>query len=208
MDYIDISSKINDKTTIWPEGKELEISFYKNILKDGVYSSLVKMDSHTGTHLDAPKHFIKNGMSVDHIPLSKCVGKVYVVDIKNKEINKQTIYSISDCLSKNDKIIFKTKNTELDDKEFYEDYVALDISGAKEISKYELDLIGIDYLSIQKYGEEYNEVHRILLKNNILILEGLNLKNVDEGKYKLYAFPLNIENLEASPVRAVLEKGD
>ena len=208
MEYIDISININKHTPIWPNGKKPKISYYKKFDKDNVNTSYIEMDSHAGTHIDAPKHFIKNGKSIEDIPLEKFIGPVYIIEINNKVINKHHIEKKSNILSNYKKIIFKTKNSNLYNKKFYKDYVALNIKATKEIIKFDLDLIGIDYLSIQKYGEKYNEVHESLLKNDILILEGLDLRNVIEGKYKLYAFPIKIGNIDASPVRAILEKGD
>ena len=177
-------------------------------IKDGddVNDTDVAMNLHTGTHIDAPKHLFDAGESIDLVELEKCIGQVLVIEIDSnvKTIDSSIIEMYDSELRQYEKILFKTANSLRSESVFGSDFVAFDPSGALRILKYNLHLIGIDYLSVQKFGKQYNEVHKVLLKNNILLLEGLELRDISPGVYDLIALPISLKNVEAAPVRAVL----
>lgn len=205
--FIDISLKVGDTIPIWPNMPTPKVDKLKDILNgDEVTNSSLYIDVHCGTHIDAPAHHIANGKLVEDIPLKLCTGKVFVIEIQDDVINKEVIDKYKNVFCKYKKILFKTKNSLLLNNNFDVNYVAFDKSGADEIVKYNIELLGIDYLSIQKFGKEHNIVHKILLEKDIVVLEGLDLRNVKSGEYELYAFPINISNSEGSPVRAVLKR--
>ncbi|WP_186429895.1 cyclase family protein [Clostridium sp. BSD9I1] len=207
IQLIDISLKVGDTIPIWPNMPAPKIGKLKDILNgDEVTNSCLYTDIHCGTHIDAPAHHIPNGKLVEDIQLQLCTGKVFVIEITDDVINKEIINTYKNVFCEYKKVLFKTKNSTLLNNKFDENYVAFDMSGADEISKYNMELLGIDYLSIQKFGKEYNTVHKILLEKDIVLLEGLDLRNVESGEYELYAFPINISNSEGAPVRAVLKR--
>lgn len=195
MKFYDISMKLNKDIVQWPESVRFSHIFYNE------NTSFIKMDLHTGTHVDAPKHFIKDGKSIDNVELRRFFGKCQVVEIMDDVISSQSFENIE---LRADNILLKTKNSEILNSDFTEDYVALNSDGAMFLVEKKINLVGIDYLSIEIFNNENFETHEILLSNDIIILEGLNLKNISPGIYTLMAFPLLIENAEASPVRAVL----
>lgn len=203
---IDITFPISKKTLKWPGSVGFEYKWQMEIPNDTNNLSSFSIDSHLGTHLDAPLHFIEGGRSIENLELEKLLGDVFVLEIYN-------IKSITDLDLENaripkgcNKLILKTDN-QLYWKEklteFQEDFSSIDASGAKWIVERGIHLIGIDYLSIQRYNDG-PETHQILLKNEVIIVETLNLEHVNQGWYYLICLPLKIEGLEASPVRALL----
>lgn len=206
---IDISLKVGDNIPVWPNMPSPKIEKLKDISKgDEVTNSILYTDVHCGTHIDAPAHHLANGKLIEDIPLQICTGKVFVLEVTGDVIDKEVIDNHKEVLYNYKKVLFKTKNLGILDKEFNVNYVAFDKSGAEEIVKYNIELLGIDYLSVQKFGKEYNIVHKILLDKDIVLLEGLDLRNVESGEYEIYAFPINISNCEGAPVRAILRKGE
>lgn len=211
MKIYDISIPITPTMPVWPGDPPAEISLISAISQgDSANISKFTMGVHCGTHIDAPKHFINNGKTVGDIPLEKMVGKVLVLEIDHKE------NVISDIVLKQhpnitmlvqaSKVIFRTKNSSLwheNQSSFHRDYVGVNTAGANFLSHLQLDLIGIDYLSIAPY-EETLEPHKILLAKDIVLLEGLNLSGVPGGIYDLYCLPLKLSDCEGSPARVIL----
>ena len=205
--YIDISVPINSNLPIWPGSQKPELRENLSIKNGDIANeSSINVNLHTGTHIDAPSHFIDNGLTIDKIPIGKLMGSAFVASIKNVNTITEETLEKSSIPKHVKRLLLQTDNTELWIKNngiFYEDYVALSPRAAKWIVNRGIDLIGIDYLSIQKYTDG-PETHQILLGNNIVILEGLNLNNVSQGWYDLICLPIRYENIEASPARALL----
>lgn len=215
MKIYDISIPITPTMPVWPGDPPAEITPISAITQgDSVNISQLNMGVHCGTHIDAPKHFIDGGSTVEQIPLEKLIGTVLVLEID------PTVNVITDVILKQhpdinllkqaSKIIFRTRNSSLWHEypnQFRPDYVGIDSSGATYLSQLHLDLIGIDYLSIAPY-EETIEPHRILLTHDIVLLEGLNLSSVPSGIYDLYCLPLKLANCEGSPARVLLIERD
>lgn len=164
------------------------------------------MDVHVGTHIDAPWHFIADGKTVEEIELNKLLGTAYVADLPGEpEINRQLLEKM-DVPGGISRLLLKTDNSEQwlhGMKEFKEDYVALTRSAAEWLVENKFVLVGIDYLSIQKFGDSCL-THEILLGAEIVIVEGLNLANVNEGVYELYCLPLKLAGADGAPARALL----
>lgn len=205
--FIDISLPIDQKVTVWPESTPVEFKKWKNMeigdkTNDTVYSANV----HTGTHIDAPLHYIKDGNSVDQIDFEKLIGRAYVREILGKkEITAGILQSLS--IPKDTKrLLLKTDNSRLlkdNSKDFYKDFVALTTDAAQWIVDREIELVGIDYLSIQQFKKD-SKVHEILLKAGIVILEAIVLDGVKQGYYTLVCLPMKLMGIEAAPVRAIL----
>ena len=192
---IDISVSIKEKIPVWP--KSLGVSLQK---------TQIKFDLHVGTHIDAPLHFVLGGDPLNKIPLEKLIGQAFIAYLpKVKAITAQDLEKLR--LPKNTvRLLFRTSNSNLwqkKQKEFQRDFVGLTSDGARWIVKKGIQLVGIDYLSIAKY-EETAVVHRILLRNKVVIIEGLDLFRVNSGLYQLICLPLKFINTEAASARAVL----
>jgi arylformamidase len=202
---IDVSLLINENMLFWPNDPKFHREWVSKI-SEGNNANLSKivMGSHTGTHIDTPYHFLEDGKTLEKIDINKFWGLAKVFLIKNeKKIMLEDI--ISSPISEGDIILFKTKNSLLlRENKFYEDYVGLSLESAKYLVSKKIKSVGIDYLSIGPRGDEGREVHRTLLREEIGIIEGLDLLNVEEGLYFIVALPLKIEGGEGSPVRAIL----
>ncbi|OGQ05102.1 MAG: hypothetical protein A2W61_03205 [Deltaproteobacteria bacterium RIFCSPLOWO2_01_44_7] len=204
---IDISIAISPDAVVWPGSPTPEFSLRRSMAKgDSSNNSNFFMNIHTGTHIDAPLHFVKNGMSVDGLPLEIMVGKVLVMDLSGeKEI---TVAALEERwpAKETKRILIKTTNSKFwkeSPRTFRKDYIALTEGPARWLLERQVELIGIDYLSIQRFGDS-PLVHKILLQKGIVILEGLDLSSVKPGEYELICLPLKLVGTEGAPVRALL----
>lgn len=205
---IDISIFVDEKTILWPGIPPVKFEKIKSINRgDMVNDTVMHANVHAGTHIDAPLHFIKDGKSVERIDLKKFLGEAYVVEIFGvKEITASLLQAKLKGAKGIKRLLLKTDNSKLWKKyptTFYKDYAALTPDAARWVVRQKIDLVGIDYLSIQRFTDDPS-VHQILLKAEVIILEGLNLSNVKLGRYELVALPMKLRGLEAASVRAVL----
>jgi arylformamidase len=208
MKIIDISIPLSSNLPTWPGGYGLSISRLQIIDEQNpVNVSKIDFDVHSGTHIDAPLHFVNNGKTTNEIPLENLIGECLVVEIsENKNIITAKDLDQLNFVKSYKKILFKTSNSfhNLWSKsEFDNEYCALSSDGAEWIVQNMIELIGIDYCSIQKFHDSI-ETHQILLNNNVIILEGLDLRNVNPGVYNLICLPISVDDVEGVPVRAIL----
>lgn len=200
---IDISLPINEKTIIYPGNPKVRIKTIRG--KTSIHSE-IRFGSHTATHVDAPRHVFKKGSGVDKINLEKVVGECRVLDmtrikesIRMKDLKKEDI-------RKGERILVKTKNSLRGFKKFYNDYIYLDGDAAEFLGQKNILLFGIDYLSVKKRGGKDIRPHTELLRNGIVIFEGLDLLKVRPGKYFFIGLPLKFKDLDGAPARVVLWK--
>jgi arylformamidase len=158
---------------------------------------------HTGTHIDSSLHFLQDGDTIDKLELDKVVTKCMVLDFTNVDENIAKEHLIERTIEKGDFILLKTKNSSMDILE--NEFIYLDKTGADYLKKRGVRGVGIDALGIER-SQPKHETHKIILGAGIVILEGLRLKEVQEGEYLLVAAPLNVVGAEAAPVRAILIK--
>ena len=205
MNIIDISVPLFEGIPAWPESIGIQREWMSRIdWGNNSNNSIIRCDVHICTHIDAPLHFIDGRESVDLIPLETLCGHVFVADLTDTDsISEETLSKLN--LSGNIKrIIFKTKNSALwNEREFDPDYVALTEDAARWIVKKDIHLVGIDYLSIQRYLDAPN-VHRILLEAGVVVVEGLILSDVLPGPYELFCLPMKLMGSEGAPARAIL----
>lgn len=201
---IDISLPLNSKTIVYPGNVPVSIETHAE--GDGKVSHLSKitMGSHSGTHVDAPKHSIVGAGEVSDFPIDAFVGLCRVLDF-SEEIESITLEMLKNKnIIKGERILVKTKNSEIGFEEFRNDYIYLSGDGADYLGALEILLFGIDYISVKQKGSSDNRSHTSLLAKKIPIIEGLNLKDVTEGEYFLSAVPLKFEGVEGAPCRAIL----
>ena len=162
------------------------------------------MSAHTGTHIDAPLHFIKNGKDIAALDLESLTGVVQIIQIEDER--KITLEELTKHdLTRAGKIIFKTVNSSVDwsRSPFKKDYVHLSADASQYLVTLKIKTVGIDYLSIG--GEEDGEkVHHILLGAGITILEGLNMKGILPGLYEMVALPMKIQGADGAPARVII----
>lgn len=207
MKYIDISLPLADPMLTYPNNEPFRREVVKQLDADGVELSSLTLGTHTGTHIDAPRHFVKGGKGVDQILLDKLVGPCKVIDctyveefIREKDFEGTQI-------EKGNRILIKTRNSALlHDAQFRPDFVSVSLEAAQFLANKEVALVGVDYLSIEAKGSLEHPVHKALLKHGIVIIEGLCLGDVEPGEYQLICMPLKIVDADGSPCRAILVK--
>ena len=204
----DISVPIHSGGLVYPGNPEVEITLQQAVAKGaGANVSSIRFGSHTGTHADAARHFFDDGQSVDRIPLERLIGPALLLsfpddlpaisaaDLRNHDLRGRT------------RILLRTRNSALlSQKEFVRDYTYLAPDGAQYLVDNGVELVGIDYLSIEQFHSGHHMSHRILLERSVVILEGLDLSVPAPGEYELICLPLRIEGCDGAPARAVLIK--
>jgi arylformamidase len=160
------------------------------------------LSSHSGTHIDAPVHYLKKGPTIDKVPLDNLIGKCRVIDL-HKTGPVITAGDLEGQIEGIERLLIKTSFSGTD--KFVEDYPCLDRTAANKISDNKIRCIGIDSPSIESYNCT-GEVHRILLATGCVIIELLDLSGVDEGEYEMIALPLRMTGVDGSPARVVLRE--
>lgn len=206
MDIIDISWPITPTMTSYKDNKNISFEHTKLFESNAVRESKLHIGSHTGTHIDAPAHFMQDGQTIEKIPLSASVGPCHVIDLTEvtEYITPDDFDGID--IQQGDIIICKTQNSQLlPTQPFDHHFVYLAQSAADFLVEKKIKAIGIDYLGIER-NQPKHETHISLMRNGIVIIEGLRLQHVQPGRYFLWCLPLAVQGLEAAPARAVLTK--
>lgn len=203
MEIYDISMMIEQDMTVYknrPENRPC-LEQTKRIRTDGVNESTLHVNTHTGTHMDAVRHMLEGGGAIDEIDLSRCLTPCKVLDLtgENECITARSLEKKD--ITKGDFVLLKTKNSFEDHFNFR--FIFLEKSGAEYLRNAGVIGVGIDCLGIERDQPDH-DTHKTLLPAGIIILEGLRLKDVEEGSYLLSALPLKLRGSDGSPVRAVL----
>jgi arylformamidase len=202
----DISVPIRSGGLVYPGNPEIDISLQQAVAKGaGANVSAIRFGSHTGTHADAARHFFDDGQTVDKIPLERLIGpalllsfaddvrSVGAAELRRHDIKGQT------------RILLRTRNSAfLSQKDFVKDYTYLAPDGAQYLVDQGVELVGIDYLSIEQFHSGHHLTHRTLLERSVVIVEGLDLSVPPPGEYQFICLPLRIEGCDGAPARAVL----
>jgi arylformamidase len=203
MEVYDISMKVYYDMPVYKgkEAKRPQIEVQSDFATSSCYESKIHMNLHTGTHLDSSLHMIEGGKTMEALDLRKVVTKCQVLDLKNldEKVTKEDLEKKE--IQKGDFVLLKTKNSFEDILEG--DFIYLDKTGASYLKEVGVIGVGIDALGIERAQPEH-ETHKILFHEDIVILEGLRLKDIEEGEYLLVAPPINIIGVEGSPTRAIL----
>lgn len=207
--WIDISVTLRTGMVHWPGDRPFLIERTQDLSRgDDMNISAISLGSHSGTHIDAPLHFIPAGKSVPEMPFDAVIGPARVLEIADPESVKPEELAPHDIRS-GERILFKTRNSERCWKtdSFVEDFVYISLGAAHFLAEKGVRAVGIDYLSVGAYGKNGGETHRILLESGAWIIESLDLSGVEPGEYELICLPLKVLNSEGAPARAVLRKG-
>jgi arylformamidase len=166
--------------------------------------SRLALGSHTGTHVDAPSHFVRGGAGVDRLPLETLLGPARVLACPPGPIAAATVAGRT---GRGERLVLKTGNSALWSRgAFAADYQALTLDAARALVGAGIGLVAIDYLSIEPFGAPGHPVHRCLLEAGVVILEGLDLSEVEAGGYELCCLPLRIRDGDGAPARALLRR--
>lgn len=168
--------------------------------------TLMSFASHTGTHVDAPFHFLSGGSTVDAMPLESLIGKALVVEMVEEGHISAAVLERARISQGTERILFKTSNSELwNSPQFDKSFYALTPDAAKWLVDHRIKLVGIDYLSIEPFGApREHPTHTTLLKAGVVIIEGLDLRAIRPGEYTVVCLPLKASGLDGAPARVVL----
>jgi arylformamidase len=206
---IDISLPLSTRVPIWPGNAGFELQQVKR-LSSGDSSNVSKLllGTHTGTHVDAPRHFADDGRPVDELALADLVGPCLVAEVP--VAHGRTVISAAQIeraagTPPAERLLLKTPNSALlGTPQFTPEYASLSVEGAQWLVDHGVRLIGIDYLSIEGFKVPGAPTHHILLNAGIVIIEGLNLAHVDPGSYELTCLPLPLVGSDGAPARVIL----
>lgn len=191
---------------VYPGNPEVTISLQQSTAEGaGANVSAIRFGSHTGTHVDAARHFYTDGQPVDLIPLEKLVGPALVVRFGDdvRAVGEAELRQFD--LGKHTRILLATRNSALlSKKDFTTDYTFLAPDGAEYLVALGVELVGIDYLSIEQFRSGHHRTHKTLLSRSVVIVEGLDLSVPPPGEYELVCLPLRLEDCDGAPARAIL----
>src|SRR5438132_4292849 len=201
----DISVPIRSGGLVYPGNPEISISLEQAVAKGaGANVSRIQFGSHTGTHADSARHFFDDGQTVDQIPLDRLMGPARLVAFDDgvRAIGEAELRAAN--VDEQKRVLLRTRNSALlHQPQFAKDYTYLAPDGAKYLVSLGVELVGIDYLSVEQFHSGHHLAHRTLLEKNVVILEGLDLSEPPAGDYQLICLPLRLEGLDGAPARAV-----
>lgn len=202
----DISVPVTSGGLVYPGNPPIVITPQQEIAKGGSSNvSALAFGSHTGTHVDAPKHFFDDGMTVDAIPLDVLMGPATLVCVDDDVMAVGEQHLRRHELAGHTRILIKTRNSSfIREREFRNDYTYLAPDGAAYLADLGVRLVGVDYLSVEQFHSGHHRTHRTLLERGIVIVEGLDLSAPPMGPYDLRVLPLRLAGIDGAPARAVL----
>lgn len=202
----DISVPIRSGGLVYPGNPEIDIALQQALAKGASANvSTIRFGSHTGTHADASRHFFDDGEPVDKIPLDRLIGPALLVGFSDEVRSVGAAELREHDLKDHKRILLRTRNSALlSRKEFVNDYTYLAPDGAQYLVDKGVELVGIDYLSIEQFHSGHHLTHRTLLERSVVIVEGLDLSVPPSGEYQFICLPLRIVGCDGAPARAVL----
>lgn len=204
-DLIDVSVPLREGMPVWPGDTPFGISRVSDMAR-GDHNNLSQLclGAHTGTHVDAPAHFLADGATIDTMPLDALVGECRVLAIEAQDAIPADELRAHD-IGEGERVLLKTRNSALwADDTFHEDFVHLSTGAAEYLAEVRPRCLGVDYLSVGGYHSNGTAVHRALLGAGVWLIEGLDLSAVMPGRYELLCLPLRLVGAEGAPARAVL----
>ncbi len=206
MTIIDISVPIAAGSVVYPGNPEIRIEAHSDMGRgDSSNVSRIGLGSHTGTHVDAPRHFFQTGITVDRLPLDALVGPATVIAFEDPVMQVTADDLRRHRLDGVKRLLLRTRNSGfVTDREFHRDFTYLAPDGAEHLAGLGVELVGVDYYSIEQFRSGHHRTHRILLERGIVIVEGLDLSAVAPGRYELACLPLRLVGLDGAPARAIL----
>jgi arylformamidase len=207
--WIDISMTLQSGMIHWPGDPAVKIGRKLSMEKGSLANvSVISMGSHTGTHMDAPAHYIKHGKGIDKLAFDSVIGPARVLGIQDqrsvtrKELEKMEILA-------GERVLFKTKNSSVrKGNKFRKDFVYISKEAAQYLALKKIKLVGIDYLSVGGFYRDGIGTHIALLRAGIAVIEGLDLSRIVPGNYDLICLPLKILNSDGAPARALIRAGN
>ncbi len=214
MQIYDVSLPLSSATPTYPGDPGIEIKQWRALARgDAANVSLINFGMHSGTHVDAPAHFIAGGARVESLSLESLIGEAEVVEVGNDVRVIDESFVVANCSRGSQRILFKTRNSAFwNDQQsgFREDFTFIAPDAARRLAESGLKLVGIDYLSVEEFKSEHYGTHQALLSRGVVIVEGLDLRAVPGGFYELICLPLKIAegSGDGAPARVILRTKD
>ena len=205
---IDVSVLLRPGIPTYPGNYPFEFEPVKRIAKgDSANVSKILMGTHSGTHVDAPKHFLDDKPGVDAMPLDLLIGRARVIDVPVRGGITEAHLAASG-LREDLRVLLRTPNSALwnSHQGFREDYTYVSEGAARYLVEQGVKVVGVDYLSVEQYHKPGAPAHHALLGNGVIIIEGLDLSEAEPGQYEMYCLPLRIEGADGAPARVVLKR--
>lgn len=207
-DWIDISVPLRNGMVAWPGDAPFERSNTLEIANgDPCNLSQISSSAHIGTHMDAPRHYLRDAAGMETMPVATTIGRCRVIEIHDAEaIRTSELEPLH--LARGERVLFKTGNSERCWKtdQFQEKYISIAPEAARYLAERRVQTVGVDYLSVGGFESGGAQTHRILFEAGIWVIEGLMLEHVEPGEYELICLPLKIIGGDGAPARAVLRK--
>lgn len=197
----DVSIPLQEGMIMYPGNPSVKMDWKKT---PNTYLTKLSLGTHSGTHVDAPRHVRRTLTPVDEVDLNHFYGKAQVLDMTHCTLSVKIEDLAAYPLKEGDRVLLKTRNSIRGFKKFYDDYIFLDGDAAEYLANMKVLLVGIDSLSIKQRGSSDQRPHEALLMKGIPIIEGLDLGAVEPGRYTFIGFPLRLKGRDGSPIRAVL----
>jgi arylformamidase len=208
--WIDVSVPLYTGMVHWPDNPPVQIEHMLDMARGDICNvSTLAMGSHTGTHMDGPRHFLQTGKGLDEMPFDATLGLARVIEIRDREsIKPDELRPLA--IQQGERLLFKTQNSTRCWKSdtFVEDFVYVSQEAARYLASLGVRTVGVDYLSVGGYTRDGLETHRALLEAGIWIIEGLDLSQVEPGIYDLICLPLKIAQSDGAPARAIVRKAE
>lgn len=212
MQIYDVSVPLSAATPTYPSDPGIEIKQWRSLANgDAANVSLINFGLHSGTHVDAPAHFIAGGARVDSLPFESLIGEAEVVEVAGDVRAIDENFVAANCVRGSQRILFKTRNSAFwnDTRAgFRVDYTYIEPDAARRLVDLGIKLVGIDYLSVEQFQSEKFATHHTLLSSGVVILEGLDLREIPGGSYELICLPLKIAggSGDGAPARVILRR--
>ena len=201
----DVTVPLTSELPVYPGDPPFELEPLQRAGIDAFSLSRISLATHTGTHVDAPAHFVPEGATVDALPPEILIGKARVVEILARERIDRADLEAQD-LRDDLRILLKTRMSgQMQKPEFQEDHLYLTGDAAAYLAQAGLKLVGFDYLSIDRHGASEFPAHHALLGADVVIVEGLDLSEVEPGEYDMICLPLRVAGGDGAPARVILK---
>ncbi|MBK8092124.1 MAG: cyclase family protein [Verrucomicrobiaceae bacterium] len=202
----DVTVTLHDQMVHWPGDPECRITRVHEMEKGAVCNlTHLSLSAHTATHMDAPRHFIADGSTMEQMPLEAVIGRCRVIEFAcEDQITLKDVEKLP--FQRGQRVLFKTRNSTRSwaMKEFDKDFISIRADAAQHLADMGVMTVGVDYLSIGGYGKDVVETHRIMLGAGIWVIEGLDLSQIRPGSYDMICLPLKIAGADGAPCRVVL----
>lgn len=210
MQIYDVSVPLSAATPTYPGDPGIEIKRWLSLANgDPANVSLINFGLHSGTHVDAPAHFIEGGAKVESLPFESLIGEAEVVEVPNDVKVIDGKFVAANCARGAERILFKTRNSAFWSNPgagFREDFTYIEPAAARRLVELGIKLVGIDYLSVEQFQSRSFATHHAFLSRGVVIIEGLDLREVPAGFYELICLPLKIAggSGDGAPARVIL----